>query len=80
MSKCWMSAKPLLKAHEQHRAFNRQSVWKRIAIVIAGPLFNFLFAIVLYSIVFILGTNAMQPLIGEITPNSAAAYGEYSHR
>src|SRR5262245_48129257 len=31
--------------HEAHRAFNRQNVWKRIAIVIAGPLFNFVFAI-----------------------------------
>jgi regulator of sigma E protease len=58
---------------ERHRAFNNQSVWKRIAIVVAGPLFNFLLAIILYSIVFVLGTNAMQPLIGAITPNSAAA-------
>jgi regulator of sigma E protease len=30
-----------VEEHEQHRAFNRQSVWKRIAIVVAGPLFNF---------------------------------------
>ena len=28
---------------EQHRAFNRQSVWRRFAIVLAGPLFNFIF-------------------------------------
>lgn len=62
-----------VEEHEQHRAFNRKSVWKRIAIVAAGPLFNFLLAIVLYSIVFILGTNAMQPMIGEISPNSHAA-------
>jgi len=62
-----------VEAHEQHRAFNRQSVWKRIAIVVAGPVFNFLLAIILYSIVFILGTNAMQPIIGEISPNSPAA-------
>ena len=32
-------------AAEAGRAFNRQTVWKRIAIVVAGPLFNFLFSI-----------------------------------
>ncbi|MCB1788635.1 MAG: site-2 protease family protein, partial [Gammaproteobacteria bacterium] len=30
---------------EVHRAFNRQSLWVRSAVVVAGPLFNFLFAI-----------------------------------
>ena len=34
-------------AHELHRAFNRQSVWRRIAVV-AGPLANFVLAIALY--------------------------------
>jgi regulator of sigma E protease len=62
-----------VEEYEKHRAFNQKSVWKRIAIVAAGPLANFLLAIVLYSIVFVLGTNAMQPLIGEISPNSPAA-------
>ncbi len=62
-----------VEEYEKHRAFNQKSVWKRIAIVVAGPLANFLLAIVLYSIVFVLGTNAMQPLIGEISPNSPAA-------
>jgi len=62
-----------VEEHEQQRAFNRQSVWKRIAIVAAGPLFNFLLAIILYSIVFTIGTNAMKPYIGEISPNSPAA-------
>jgi hypothetical protein len=32
-------------AHELHRAFNRQSVWRRIAVVAAGPLANFVLAI-----------------------------------
>lgn len=58
---------------ELHRAFNRQSVWKRIAVVVAGPVANFLLAIVLYTLVFILGTKAVQPFVGEITPNSPAA-------
>ena len=33
---------------ELPRSFNRQSVWKRMAIVVAGPLANFLFAVALY--------------------------------
>ena len=59
--------------HERHRAFNQQSVWKRMAVVVAGPVANFLLAIVLYTLVFILGTKAVHPFIGEITPNSPAA-------
>jgi len=38
-----------VEAHEVHRAFNRQSLGKRAAIVIAGPLANFLLAIGLYA-------------------------------
>ena len=36
---------------ELHRAFNRQSVWKRFAIVVAGPVFNFVFAVLVYCAV-----------------------------
>ena len=34
---------------EQARAFNRQSVGRRLLIVVAGPVFNFLFAIAVYA-------------------------------
>ena len=34
-----------VRASEVHRAFNRQKVWKRFAIVSAGPIFNFIFAV-----------------------------------
>ena len=34
--------------HELHRAFNRQSVWRRIAVVAAGPLANFVLAFVFF--------------------------------
>jgi len=33
---------------EVHRAFNRQSVWRRIAIVAAGPVANFVLAVIFY--------------------------------
>jgi len=58
---------------EKHRAFNTQSLAVRSAIVFAGPLANFLLAIVLYWFVFILGSAALQPIIAEPAPESMAA-------
>lgn len=55
------------------RAFNRQSVWKRIAIVLAGPLANLLLAIFLYWLLFMTGVTATKPMIGEVVQNSLAA-------
>lgn len=57
---------------EQHRAFNRQPVLHRIAVVIAGPLFNFLFAIAAYWLMFILGVSGPKPLIESVIPESVA--------
>ncbi|WP_129140206.1 sigma E protease regulator RseP [Modicisalibacter coralii] len=62
-------------AGERHRAFNRQRVWKRIAIVVAGPLANFLLAVAVYWLLFIMGTSAVAPVIGEVAPDSPAARG-----
>lgn len=58
---------------ERHRAFNRQSLWVRSAVVVAGPLFNFLFAIAAFWMVFTLGETGYRPLIGEVEPGKAAA-------
>ena len=60
-------------AQELERAFNRKSVWRRIAIVVAGPAFNFLFAIVAYYLVFIAGVGGIKPVIGEVA-NPSPAY------
>lgn len=54
-------------------AFDHKPVLSRIAIVIAGPLFNFLFAILAYAIVLMIGINKIAPIIGDIAPNSPAA-------
>jgi regulator of sigma E protease len=56
-----------------HRAFNRQPLWKRIAIVVAGPAFNFLFAIFAYWLTFIIGIGGLKPIIGEVEPGGIAA-------
>ncbi len=58
---------------ERHRAFNNQSVWRRIAIVAAGPIFNFIFAIIAFWLMYLLGVPGVKPVIGEVAPASIAA-------
>lgn len=58
---------------EAHRAFNRQPVGTRMAVVVAGPLFNFLFAIVAYWLMYTTGVPGVKPVVGEVTPDSYAA-------
>ncbi|MFA6179445.1 MAG: RIP metalloprotease RseP [Candidatus Methylopumilus sp.] len=65
--------RPALSEQELARAFNRQSVWKRIAIVAAGPAANLLLAIFLYWILFMHGVMGMKPILGEVEQNSPAA-------
>ncbi len=50
---------------EVSRAFNRQSVWRRFAIVVAGPVFNFIFAIAVYSGLFMYGLPEARPVVAE---------------
>jgi regulator of sigma E protease len=58
---------------ERHRAFNRQPAYYRIAIVAAGPLFNFLFAVFAYVLMFMIGVTGLRPLLDEAVPGSPAA-------
>ena len=58
---------------EQGRAFNRQSVARRSLIVAAGPLANFLAALLLYWLVFMLGSNELLPVLGPPPPATPAA-------
>lgn len=62
-------------AHEQHRAFNRIPLLHRSAIVLAGPVFNFVLAIAVYWVVFMLGVNGLKPIVGEVIPDSVAEQG-----
>ncbi|NCB57296.1 MAG: sigma E protease regulator RseP [Gammaproteobacteria bacterium] len=54
------------------QAFNNQSVAKRAAIVAAGPFANFVFAVVAFWLVFLIGVPGVKPVIGEISPTSIA--------
>jgi regulator of sigma E protease len=60
-------------AAEVHRAFNRAGVWRRIGIVLAGPMANFLLAVVLYWALFLNGLPALKPMIGEPPADTPAA-------
>jgi regulator of sigma E protease len=61
-----------VRADELHRAFNRQNVWKRIAIVVAGPVANFLLAIALYWGLFVSGVPDARPMIAAPAAGSVA--------
>ena len=60
------------------RAFNRQSVFRRCVIVVAGPLANFLLAIFLYWLIFMHGMPGIKPVIGNVAPESAAAHAGFA--
>jgi regulator of sigma E protease len=55
------------------RAFNRQSVWRRFAIVVAGPVANFLLAIALYWFLFMSGVQEAKPIVAAPEAGTVAA-------
>jgi regulator of sigma E protease len=64
---------------ELKRAFNRQSIAKRIAIVLAGPVANLLLAIGLYWLLFNMGIVGMKPVLGKVIDHSPAAVASFAH-
>jgi regulator of sigma E protease len=60
-------------AQEAHRAFNRQSVWRRFAIVVAGPAFNLAFAVLVYAGLFMHGLPEARPVLAEPAQGTPAA-------
>ncbi|HBX55938.1 MAG TPA: zinc metallopeptidase RseP, partial [Pseudomonas sp.] len=55
------------------QSFNRKSVHQRIAIVAAGPIANFLLALLFFWLVAMLGSQQVRPVIGAVAPGSLAA-------
>ena len=65
--------KKKLSPEEQKSAFICQSPWKKLAIVCAGPLSNYLFAILLFAgIFYFLGNIVFPPVVGDVIPDSPA--------
>jgi regulator of sigma E protease len=58
---------------DRDRAFNRKSIPARVAILVAGPGLNFLFAILAYWCLFIVGVPGTKPVIGDVEEASIAA-------
>jgi regulator of sigma E protease len=61
---------------EEHRAYHRQKVWKRIVVAAAGPAVNIVLAFVILFAVFDIGglnDGAAKPVVGETTSGSGAA-------
>ncbi|MEB0104324.1 sigma E protease regulator RseP, partial [Pseudomonas sp. CCI3.2] len=59
-------------ADQVHQSFNRKTVYQRIAIVIAGPVANFLLAIVFFWFLAMLGSQQVRPVIGAVESGSLA--------
>ncbi|MBH3444918.1 MULTISPECIES: sigma E protease regulator RseP [Pseudomonas] len=55
------------------QSFNRKSVRQRIAIVAAGPIANFLLALVFFWVLAMLGSEQVRPVIGAVESGSIAA-------
>src|SRR5690606_7698536 len=81
----WVSAIPLggyvkmldereapVGSADVERAFNRRPVPHRIAVLLAGPGFNFIFAVVAFWLMLVTGVPGVTPLIGATAPGSAA--------
>ncbi len=60
-------------ASEVHRCFNRKSVWRRIAIVGAGPFANLALAAALFAGLYVHGVDGVRPVLDEPSAASAAA-------
>lgn len=60
-------------ARDLPRAFNRQSVWRRIAIVAAGPFANLLLAVLLFAGTYMAGVPGQRAVLADAAPGTAAA-------
>ncbi|GAW96351.1 MULTISPECIES: sigma E protease regulator RseP [Colwellia] len=62
-----------VQPEDKDKTFNSKSVYQRIAIVAAGPLANFIFALFAFYLMFLIGVPGVKPVIGDIVPSSIAA-------
>src|SRR5262245_27199550 len=63
-------------AEERHHAFHQRPVWQRVLVLLAGPAFNFLFAILAYWLMFVTGVQELKPHVAHVEPGSVAALAE----
>ena len=61
-----------LSPEDEKKSFFKKSKWKRMLIILAGPVFNFLLALVIFIIVFVYGLPNLTAVVGEVQKESAA--------
>ncbi|TVP82218.1 RIP metalloprotease RseP [Thioalkalivibrio sp.] len=61
------------------RAFNRKPLGARSFVIVAGPAANFLFALLAYAVMFMIGVPGLKPVVGDVEPGSAAAVSGLQH-
>ncbi len=62
-----------IKPEERNRTFNSKGVWQRFAIVAAGPVFNLILSILLFSSTYMLGVTELLPILATPMKGTAAA-------
>jgi regulator of sigma E protease len=62
-----------LPEEEHHRSFSHKPPLPRILIVAAGPVFNLLFAYVIFIVIFMFGVPSVTTKVGEVVPGKPAA-------
>jgi regulator of sigma E protease len=58
---------------ELHRSFTRRPIAHRVAVLLAGPAMNLLFASLLYAVLAMAGTEIVKPIVGQVRLDSPAA-------
>ena len=58
--------------NNDEQSFQAKSVLQRAFVIGAGPLFNILLAVVLYTFINISGVNIVKPVVGDVIPSSEA--------
>jgi regulator of sigma E protease len=62
-------------AEELHRSFTRRPIAHRIAVLLAGPAMNLIFASLAYAILAMVGTDTVKPIVAQVRLDSPAAIG-----
>jgi regulator of sigma E protease len=58
---------------ELHRSFTRRPIAQRVAVLLAGPAMNLIFASLLYAVLAMAGTEIVKPVVGQVRLDSPAA-------
>lgn len=62
-----------LAEEDKPYAFNRQAIWKRFLVILAGPMTNLLCALLGFWLIFMIGVTRAYPIVDTVVPNTPAA-------